>query len=80
MSNDETIDLCTDLLEQIRPILAGHPPEVQGGTLAMALAIWLAGHEPQFRDKLLTAHVEAVFNLTPTYARTIRRKLKQRAN
>jgi hypothetical protein len=32
------------IVARIKPLLAGHPPEMQGAVLADLLAIWLAGH------------------------------------
>ena len=39
-----------ELVEKIRPLLAGHPPQVQSGALADLVAMWLAGH--QYRNNL----------------------------
>lgn len=54
-----------ELSARIEPLLAGHPPEVQGCALADLLSIWLAGHPPQAREALLAAHVRAVRALVP---------------
>lgn len=57
------------LVERIRPILAGHPPDVQSGVLADLLAIWLAGHvgshAEKVRKKLLADHLKLVRKLVP---------------
>lgn len=57
-----------DLVEKIRPLLAGHDPRIQGAALADLLAIWLAGHviaTPEDRDALLALHIEYVRQLVP---------------
>lgn len=33
-----------ELVERVRPLLAGVPPEIVGAALADLTAIWLAGH------------------------------------
>jgi hypothetical protein len=71
------------LVEQIRPVLfpllAGHPPEIQGAVLADLTAIWLAGHvqrdDPELtaklREALLDLHITAVRELLPINAKAI---------
>jgi hypothetical protein len=67
------------LVERIKPLLAGKPPEVQGGALADLLAIWLAGNvvrgDPaatkKYRAELLQVHVSYVEELIPVNARMI---------
>jgi hypothetical protein len=40
------------LANQIKPLLAGRPPEVQGAVLAELLATWVAGHvDPTNRER-----------------------------
>ena len=51
------------VVEAIRPLLAGRTPEVQGAVLADLLAIFLAGHHPELREKLLAMHIDGVRNL-----------------
>lgn len=41
---EEDIKRVAIIVNQIKPLLAGHKPEVQGAVLADCLAIWLAGH------------------------------------
>jgi xanthine/uracil permease len=55
------------LARTIAPILAGHPPGVQGAALADLLATWLAGHigsTPEVtattRNGLLALHIKTV--------------------
>jgi hypothetical protein len=40
----EGADEVEAIVDRIRPILAGNPPELVGGVLADLFAIWLAGH------------------------------------
>jgi hypothetical protein len=59
------------VVNQIRPILAGRPPEMQGAILADLLAIWLAGlhvagdvgQTRKLRAEMLAMHVSAVEEL-----------------
>jgi hypothetical protein len=41
--NAETLAIAA-IVAQIKPLLAGKPPDMQGAVLADLLAIWLAGH------------------------------------
>lgn len=45
------------IVEEIRPLLAGKPPEFQGAVLCDLLAIWLAGHPPALREGVLAYHI-----------------------
>lgn len=60
MTGPEKVDV---LVALIRPILANHPPEIQGGALADLLSMFLAGHHPSLRDEMLTLHMETVRDL-----------------
>lgn len=64
------------IAEAIKPLLAGHHPVIQGAALADLLAIWLAGHPPEFRQTLLDAHIEAVRDLIPINVKIIRDHMK----
>jgi len=57
--------LVGEIVERIRPLLAGYHPAVQGAVCADLLAIWLAGHEHALREALLTAHIVSVRELVP---------------
>lgn len=61
----------THLVEQIKPILAGKHPGIQGAVLADCLAIWLAGHPKELRDDLLKMHLEKVAELVPVNAKIL---------
>lgn len=53
------------LVERIKPLLAGKPPELQGAVLAELLAMFIAGHHPDLRSKILALHFRATMNLIP---------------
>jgi hypothetical protein len=65
------------LVEQIKAILAGQPPEIQGAALADLLALWLAGHayegmpsaSARLREALLLKHTAQVLARVPSTAR-----------
>jgi hypothetical protein len=64
---------------QIKPALAGLPPEVQGAILADLLALWLAGHHIEgdkdatraMRAELLAEHCTYVRQLTSVNAKIL---------
>jgi hypothetical protein len=60
------------IVEQIRPLLAGHDAAIQGAVLADLLAMWLAGHvgesAEQAREILLHNNIEMVRKLIPVNA------------
>jgi hypothetical protein len=64
------------IVDAIKPLLAGHSPDIQGAVVADLLAIWLAGHVDQseigcadkpetdkIRRAMLDMHVEQVWKL-----------------
>jgi hypothetical protein len=65
------------IIDQIRPLLAGHAPEVQGAVLADLLALWLAGHHVagdedatrKMHAELLAMHCTKVRKLTSINAK-----------
>jgi hypothetical protein len=65
------------IVERIKPLLAGQPPELQGVVLADCMAIWLAGHHVagdaeatrKMRAELLAMHCSAVRELTEINAK-----------
>jgi hypothetical protein len=59
------------LLSLMAPLLAGHPPGVQGAVLMLLLAKWLAGHAPVLRSRILELHVASALNMVPVYEREI---------
>jgi hypothetical protein len=61
------ITTALELSERIKPLLAGHPPAVQGAALADLLATLIGGHlgPPELREALLNVHIESVRKLIP---------------
>lgn len=67
------------IVDSIRPLLAGLPPEMQSAILADLLAIWLAGHHVPddtdatlaLRAHLLAEHCQLVRQLVLPNARII---------
>lgn len=57
--------LVGEIVERIRPLLAGHHPAVQSAVVADLLAMWLAGHEHDIREALLDSHLGLVRELVP---------------
>jgi hypothetical protein len=65
-SADATLAL--QIVERIKPILAGQPPTVQGAVLADLLSLWLAGHFLMGNaviESVLETHIQAVRQLLP---------------
>jgi hypothetical protein len=67
------------IVEAIRPLLAGKPPELQAMVLADLLGTWLAGHfipgdedaTRKLRAELLASHCVGVRQLTSINAKII---------
>ena len=55
----------SDLVEQIKPFLAGRDPSVQGAVLCDLLSLWLAGHSPTIRKAMFAMHFRAVEEMIP---------------
>jgi hypothetical protein len=53
------------VIEIIRPFLAGRDPAVQSAILADLLAQWVAGHHPLARTARLADHIDLVMALVP---------------
>jgi len=59
-----------EIVERIKPELAGKPPEIQGAVLCDLLAIFLAGHPPEppeLREEVLSMHIETMRKLVDWY-------------
>ena len=77
MLND--VEQIQHMVEAIKPMLAGHPPDVQGAALADLLAIWLAGHYVEddkdatrkLRAELLAKHCVVVRELVTVNAKML---------
>jgi hypothetical protein len=56
------------LVEQIRPMLAGRGPAIQGSVLADLVAIWIAGHQTrELQAAMLEVHRQTVADLIEHY-------------
>ena len=53
------------LSKQIRPLLQGRGPDVQGAELADLVSIWLIGHAPELREEMFTLWIGCVRHLLP---------------
>lgn len=51
------------LVEEIKPILAGQPAEIQGAVIADLLSIYLAGHPEIVRAKVLEMTLRCAQNM-----------------
>ena len=63
-----------ELVDKVKPLLAGHDPSIQGAVCGELASIWLAGHTPDLRDELLELHLSYVRAMTPINARALREK------
>jgi hypothetical protein len=70
MNEDEMATLAAEIVGRIRPLLAGHPSEVQGAALAHLTGTWLAGHRSRisdakalrkYREKLLVHQIDFIW-------------------
>jgi len=57
-----------ELVERIRPLLAGRHPALQSAVIADLAAIWLAGHDKALRVELFGAHVALIQQLVAVNA------------
>lgn len=53
------------LVDEIRPLLAGNDPSLQGAALGDLVAIYIAGHHPAIREEVLTAFIALVRGMVP---------------
>lgn len=56
-ATDPNMQAVVDLVERIRPLLSGQPPEVIGAVLFELTATYLAGHHPDLRQEVWEAHI-----------------------
>ena len=62
---DSTVERAHQVAETIRPMLAGHGPDVQGAVLVQLVALHLAGHPPEMRSRLMALHITCVREMVP---------------
>jgi hypothetical protein len=58
-------NLAQQITNRIAPLLAGHPPEVQGIVLADLVATFVAGHPPALRADTLDLLFDCARALIP---------------
>jgi hypothetical protein len=68
-----------DLVEQIKPLLAGRNPTLLGAVLADLVSMWLAGHfgSAGLREELLRLHIQQVRDLIPVNEQIILEHLEK---
>jgi hypothetical protein len=64
-----SVETAFELVEKIKPLLCGVGPDVQGAALAELLSLFLAGHAPEVRARVLELHLDVVRDLTEINAR-----------
>lgn len=52
-SHEELAEESSDLYGELAPLLAGHDPRACGAALAECVAVLVAGHGPELREKML---------------------------
>lgn len=53
------------MVELIRPLFAGEPPEIVGAVLGQLLAILVAGHCPEMREQVMKMVIDMARDLVP---------------
>ena len=56
-----------ELASIIGPMLFGETPETQGATIAQLMALFIAGHPPNLREKNLVALTNCVRDMVPVF-------------
>lgn len=56
----EATRISDEIIAKVMPMLAGHPPALQGIIVVELLAIWVAGHHPVVRDQMLKLQLETL--------------------
>ena len=60
------------LADEIRPMLAGHGPPVQGAALVKLVSLWLAGHPEAGRREVLAKFAVVVETCAAINAKALR--------
>jgi len=63
--SEACVQRACSVVKSVAPLLAGHPPDVQGAALVELVALHLAGHPPQMRAHLLALHCGCVRRMVP---------------
>lgn len=74
MNIEEATRLSDEMVDRIRPLLAGHPPELQGIVVVELLAIWLAGFDPSLRDDMLKLQLGTLPDMVEMWHDRIRQR------
>lgn len=54
-----------------RPILGGHPPEVQGAAIADILSLFITAHAPHLREQAMQSLIKTATDLVPINERQL---------
>jgi hypothetical protein len=68
MDTVQAIDKSFEIVENIKPLMAGQPREVQGCVVAQLLSMWVAGHYlngDALMEQVLQEHIAHVRKLIP---------------
>jgi hypothetical protein len=57
--------IALELAAEIRPLLAGKPPEIQATALADLVSMFIVGHAPEIREEAIAMFFQAVMALVP---------------
>lgn len=70
-----------EIVERIRPLLAGRHPAVQGVALSELVATFIAGHViPSYREHITDLHFRTVAEMLPALIEDIERKRRRNAH
>lgn len=64
-ADERMVNTAEDIVDTVKPVFAGAHPAIQGAALADLLAKFIAGHDPELREKVLELHIEGVRELVP---------------
>jgi hypothetical protein len=65
MKGPDRLTLANKIVLRIRPMLAGHDPDVVGAALAELVAIFFASHHPKLRGEQRDIWVRTMDDLIP---------------
>lgn len=65
---DEAVRRAMEIAARIKPLLAGHGPELQGAALVELVAMHVAGHPAEARERVLALHIDSVRKMVPVIA------------
>jgi hypothetical protein len=59
-------DRIESVSDDIKPLLSGLGPEIQGAVLANLTALWIAGFHPELRDRMYEQQIDVTRKLVPS--------------